>query len=256
MSWWKMRRSLIAGNWKMNGSRQTAQSLLHDLVNGLGRGRNDLDIVVCPPSVFLPMTEKMLAGSELVTGAQNVYCESSGAFTGELSAGMLAEFSVRYVIVGHSERRSLFGETDALIAAKFRALQLAAMIPILCVGETWEQRRQGLAEEIVGDQIRVVIDGLTEAELATAVIAYEPVWAIGTGQTATPVQAQQMHEFIRAVLAAKNPQAADCTRLLYGGSVNADNAAELFAQPDIDGGLVGGASLQAEEYIRICDSVS
>lgn len=251
-----MRRSLVAGNWKMNGSRQAAEHLLRGLVSGLGQGRNGLDIVICPPSVFLPMTERLLAGSELISGAQNVYCESSGAFTGELSAGMLAEFSVRYVIIGHSERRNLFGETDALVAAKFRALQSAAVIPILCVGETWEQRRQGLAEKIVGDQLKAVIGGLTEAELATAVVAYEPVWAIGTGQTATPAQAQQMHEFIRAVLAEENPQAADCTRILYGGSVNAGNAAELFAQPDIDGGLVGGASLQAEEYIRICDSVS
>lgn len=251
-----MRRGLVAGNWKMNGSRQSAEALLKRLVDTLGKGRNGLDVVVCPPSIYLPMTEKLLAGSEIISGAQNVYSEPSGAFTGELSAAMLADFSVRYVIIGHSERRSLFAEDDTLIAAKFRALQTAGIIPIVCVGETLEQRQQQQAEQVVGEQLRAVIRGLPEAALMQMVVAYEPVWAIGTGQTASPGQAQQMHAFIRGLLAGESAEAAECVRLLYGGSVNAANAAELFAQQDIDGGLVGGASLKADEFVRICDSVS
>jgi len=251
-----MRRNLIAGNWKMNGSRRSVRALLRSLVEGVGAGRSNLDIVVCPPALFVPMTEQLISGSRLMLGAQNVASESSGAFTGEIAPEMFKEFSVNYVITGHSERRMLFGESDEVISRKFAALLNASLVPILCVGETLAQRDSGEAERVVAAQLEAVLADNTIASFASAVIAYEPVWAIGTGRTASPEQAQDMHRHIRSVLAARDEIIAAQIQIIYGGSVNAANAEQLLSQPDIDGGLVGGASLNAEEFIAICNSVS
>lgn len=251
-----MRRALVAGNWKMNGSGKLATELLGDLVRDLGEGVNGVDIVVCPPAPYLPLAGELIHGSELVLGAQNVHSEPEGAYTGEIAAGMLAEFSVRYVIAGHSERRRLFGESDSLVAAKFRAVQQSGMTPILCLGETLEEREQERADAVVSAQLEAVLEFAGVQELERAVIAYEPVWAIGTGKTATPGQAQAMHESIRGRVADHDREVAAALRIVYGGSVNDRNAAELFACPDIDGALVGGASLKAPAFTKICNSVS
>lgn len=250
------RRKLIAGNWKLNGSRTMAESLLRSLIEGLGKRADDAaEVIVCPPAVYLPLAEQLVAGSAIGLGAQTSSCEESGAFTGEIAPGMLKEFSVRYVLVGHSERRSLFGETDNLVARKFAALTEASLIPVLCVGETLEQREGNQAQQIVAAQIAAVLANIPASDFG-AVIAYEPVWAIGTGRTATPEQAQEMHQHIRQVLSGYDAGLAGRTRILYGGSVNASNAGELLAKPDIDGALVGGASLLADEFLAICNSVS
>lgn len=240
----------------MNGSRRSVRALLRSLVDGVGGGRSNLDIVVCPPALFVPMAEQLISGSRLILGAQNAASESSGAFTGESASEMFKEFSVNYVITGHSERRMLFGENDELISRKFTASLNASLIPILCVGETLAQRDSGEAEQVVTAQLEAVLADNEIASFAAAVIAYEPVWAIGTGRTASPEQAQDMHRHIRSVLAARDETVAAQIQIIYGGSVNAANAEQLFAQPDIDGGLVGGASLNAEEFIAICNSVS
>jgi triosephosphate isomerase len=250
-----MRRALVAGNWKMHGSVKQVSSLLGELTDALGSGVNAADVVVCPPSVYLAQAEHLLRGTELILGAQNVYGEQSGAFTGEVSPVMLSDFLVRYVIVGHSERRQLFAETDALIARKFHAVKQAGQIPVLCVGETLEEYENGEAEAVVSRQLAAVMDAGIGA-LEHAVIAYEPVWAIGTGKTALPEQAQQMHAFIRSLLAQQDALLAGHVQIIYGGSVKPDNAAELFACEDIDGGLIGGASLDARAFIQICNSVS
>jgi triosephosphate isomerase (TIM) len=251
------RRKLIAGNWKLNGSRMMVESLLRSLSKGLaGRAGNTTEVVVCPPAVYLPLAEQILTGSVIGLGAQSASCEESGAFTGEIAPGMLKEFSVRYVLVGHSERRSLFGETDEVVAGKFTALVAAGLIPVLCVGESLEQRETNQAEQVVAAQIAAVLTANPSADFGNAVIAYEPVWAIGTGRTATPEQAQEMHRHIRQMLAGYDAATAARTRILYGGSVNASNAGELLAKPDIDGALVGGASLLADEFLAICNSVS
>lgn len=250
-----MRRALIAGNWKMHGSVRQVSTLLEQLTEALGAGVNTADVVICPPSVYLAQAEHLLRGTELILGAQNAYCESQGAFTGEVSPQMLADFLVRYVIVGHSERRQLFGETDELIARKFHAVREAGQIPVLCLGETWEERERGDAESVVRQQLEAVMDA-DAAAFERAVIAYEPVWAIGTGETASPGQAQQMHGFIRSLVAQQDAGLAGQVQIIYGGSVKPDNAAELFACEDIDGGLIGGASLDAGAFIQICNSVS
>lgn len=250
-----MRRALIAGNWKMHGSVRQVSTLLEQLTEALGAGVNTADVVICPPSVYLAQAEHLLRGTELILGAQNAYCESQGAFTGEVSPQMLADFLVRYVIVGHSERRQLFGETDELIARKFHAVREAGQIPVLCLGETWEERERGDAESVVRQQLEAVM-GADAAAFERAVIAYEPVWAIGTGETASPGQAQQMHGFIRSLVAQQDAGLAGQVQIIYGGSVKPDNAAELFACEDIDGGLIGGASLDAGAFIQICNSVS
>jgi triosephosphate isomerase len=251
-----MRPSLVIGNWKMHGSKAMVGELLQGLlswhgdVSGRGTGA-----VICPPSPYLGMCQAGLLGSCFELGAQNVHAELAGAYTGEVSAPMLSEFGVRYVIVGHSERRQYFAETDALVARKFAAVLAGGMIPVLCVGESLAERESGLAQKVVAAQIEAVVAHAGVGALADAVLAYEPIWAIGTGRTATPQQAQEMHGYIRSVLSAKDVQVASGLRMLYGGSVNADNAAELFAQNDIDGGLVGGASLKPEEFITIVKSV-
>lgn len=239
----------------MHGSVQQVSRLLGELTDALGSGMNAVDVVICPPLVYLSQAEHLLRGSELILGAQNTYFEQEGAFTGEVSPAMLRDFMVRYVLVGHSERRQIFGETDALVAQKFHAVKQAGQIPVLCVGESLEERETGQAEAVVARQLSAVMTDGVDAFDRT-VIAYEPVWAIGTGKTASPEQAQQMHAFIRSALAKQDASLAQRVQILYGGSVKPDNAAELFACEDIDGGLVGGASLDAGAFIKICNSVS
>jgi triosephosphate isomerase (TIM) len=234
------RSRLVAGNWKMHGSRTFSSALLDALIAGLGR-ESSAEVAVCPPFPHLQQASERLNGTPIALGAQNVSEHPQGAYTGEVSAAMLAELGCRYVIVGHSERRQLYGERDAQVAAKFAAAQAAGMTPILCVGETLEEREAGRTEEVVARQLDAI---LKQAKFGNAVLAYEPVWAIGTGRNATPEQAQAVHKFLRARVFPE-------TRMLYGGSVKASNAAAIFAMPDVDGGLIGGASLVAKEFIEI-----
>ncbi|MDG2249586.1 MAG: triose-phosphate isomerase [Gammaproteobacteria bacterium] len=251
-----MRQKLVVGNWKMHGSRGQIQSLVAGLVNGFEKRECTVEIGICPTNIHLEQVGKLLATGKnsIKLGAQNTYFEEKGAFTGEVSALMLADMGVELVIIGHSERRRLFAETDGLIAAKFKAIQANGMMPILCVGESLEERKQGITNQIVLAQLDSVINATGIAAFTNAAIAYEPIWAIGTGQTATPEQAQEVHCQIRGHLASSDAIIAEGVRIIYGGSVNSSNAGELFSQPDIDGGLVGGASLKAEEFISICKS--
>jgi triosephosphate isomerase len=236
-----MKRSrLVAGNWKMHGSRAFSSALLDALIAGLGR-ESSVEAAVCPPFPYLQQVAERLSGTAIALGAQNVSEHAQGAYTGEVSAAMLTDLGCRYVIVGHSERRQLYGERDAQVAAKFAAAQAAGITPILCVGETLEEREAGRTEEVVARQLGAI---LKQGDFGTAVLAYEPVWAIGTGRNATPGEAQAVHEFLRARVFPE-------TRILYGGSVKASNAAAIFAMPDVDGGLIGGASLVAKEFIEI-----
>jgi triosephosphate isomerase len=243
-----MRRKLVIGNWKMNGSMASVTELVAGLkplqVDGVG-------VAVCPPFVYLPLVVDALADSAIAVGAQNVSEQSSGAFTGEVSASMLADFGCRYVLIGHSERREYQAESDQLVAAKFKALQAAGLTPVLCLGESLVQREAGGTLAFVEAQLRAVIDAVGIAAFKPAVVAYEPIWAIGTGLTATPEQAQEVHAHLRAVLSVYDRSVAQNVPLLYGGSVNAANAEQLFAEQDIDGALVGGASLKVEEFAAI-----
>jgi triosephosphate isomerase len=241
------RRKLVVGNWKMHGSHKANAELLEALLGGRPYGA---DVAVCPPYPFLSEAAVTLAGSELRWGAQDCSAHEQGAYTGEVSAGMLAEFGCRYAIVGHSERRGYHHESDALVADKAKAALARGVTPIVCVGETLEEREAGRTDEVVKRQLSVVIHTLGHCA-GEIVVAYEPVWAIGTGRTATPEQAQAVHALLRAQLHAATAH-ADTIKILYGGSVKADNAATLFAQPDIDGGLIGGASLKAADFIAIC----
>ena len=238
-----MRIPLVAGNWKMHGDRVTNRALLDQIVSGMA-GLEGVECAVCVPFPYLGEVAAQLANTRLAWGAQNLSENARGAFTGEVSAPMLADFQCRYVLAGHSERRQLFGETDAMVAAKYAAAQAKGMKPILCVGETLAQRDAGQTEEVVGRQLQVVLDSHGKQSLANAVLAYEPVWAIGTGRTATPEQAQAVHAFLRARVLPE-------TRILYGGSVKPENAAALFAMQDVDGGLIGGASLVAGDFLAI-----
>ncbi|MCA1978687.1 MAG: triose-phosphate isomerase [Thiobacillus sp.] len=247
-----MRKKLVAGNWKMHGSLTDNAALLSAIKPALA----GMEAVVCVPFPYLAQVQAALSGSSIAWGAQNLSDQPKGAFTGEVSAAMLLDFGCKYVIVGHSERRSLFGETDAVVARKYVAAQAAGLTPILCVGESLEEREAGITERIVARQIDAVIEAAGVASLARAVLAYEPVWAIGTGKTATPEQAQAVHAFIRSKIAALNATIADGLTIQYGGSVKASNAAELLAQPDIDGGLIGGASLIADEFVAICKAAA
>ncbi|MGD2171406.1 MAG: triose-phosphate isomerase [Gammaproteobacteria bacterium] len=247
-----MRAKLIAGNWKMNGSLQSVDALVEAIKAG---DPGAAELAVCPPAVYLMKVGGMLAGTGIALGAQNVADRESGAFTGEVSAAMLVECGCRYAIVGHSERRSLYMESDALVAARFAMAQKGGLTPILCVGETLAEREQGITEQVVARQIDAVLEACGNDAFGEAVIAYEPVWAIGTGQVATPDQAQAVHEFIRARLSVSNAQAAESLRILYGGSMNPSNAAELLSRSDIDGGLIGGASLKAADFLAIAQSV-
>ena len=240
---------MIAGNWKMNASTNMATDWLANLSGTAVAGR---DVVVCPPFPYLALIKGNSDNSQLQLGAQNCSAEDSGAFTGEVSASMLRDVGCEYVILGHSERRALYGETDELVLAKTRRALSCGLKAIVCVGETLEQRQAGDAEQVVKTQLQLLVDQLSDDDWNSITIAYEPVWAIGTGETATPAQAQEIHAFIRSLLAARNDVIAARTRILYGGSVNQTTAAELFAQADIDGGLVGGASLDAEHFLKIC----
>jgi triosephosphate isomerase len=248
-----MRRPLIAGNWKMHGSRAENAELIEALLLGLP-DQTPFDIAVCPPFVYLWEVGRLLKSSSIGLGAQSVCAEQVGAFTGEASASMLKDVGCKYVIVGHSERRAIYKEDDALVARKFLAAQSQGLIPILCVGETLEERERGQTMQVVSRQLTAVLDLAGVAALRAAVIAYEPVWAIGTGKNATPEQAQEVHAHIRTAVAARDAKIAADVRILYGGSVKAANARELFAMPDVDGGLVGGASLKADEFLKICAS--
>ncbi|MGB1061408.1 MAG: triose-phosphate isomerase [Ketobacter sp.] len=245
-----MRTPVVAGNWKMNGSKSTVTALLRELKQGLNPGR--ASVVVCAPFPFLGLVADELSGSAIQWGAQNASQYPAGAYTGEVSVGMLQEFGCSHVILGHSERRALFSEQNEQIAAKFMAVIDAGLTPILCVGETLEQREAGTTAQVVEEQLMAVVDAAGVAAFSKAILAYEPVWAIGTGRTASPQQAQEVHETLRKRLAAEDGAVADKLPILYGGSVKAANAAELFACPDIDGGLIGGASLDAEAFLAIC----
>jgi triosephosphate isomerase len=259
-----MRRFLVAGNWKMHGgSEMTA-----DLISGVARRALDAarlseqkelgyDILICPPAPYLSHAVACSESQPISVGGQNVSQHDSGAYTGEVSLSMLAEVGCKYVLLGHSERRELFKETDQVVAEKFAACvnDSALIIPILCVGETLAQRQAGQSEDVIAAQLGAVIDKVGISSFADAVIAYEPVWAIGTGETASPEQAQDVHAFIRAKLDSLNADVAQAVRIVYGGSVKPSNADELFAQKDIDGGLVGGASLQVSSFAGICEIV-
>jgi triosephosphate isomerase len=244
-----MRARLVAGNWKMHGSLAANQRLLEAVRSGADAAQ-EVQCAVCVPFPYLAQAASVLGGSRVAWGAQTVSEHESGAYTGEVSAPMLREFGCRYVLVGHSERRTLYGERDAQVAAKFAAAQRAGLTPILCVGETLAEREQSATEEVIARQLKAVLAGGVAA-LAQAVLAYEPVWAIGTGRTATPEQAQQVHEFVRGQVAAQDKGIADGLAILYGGSVKPANAGELFGQPDVDGGLIGGASLVSDDFLAI-----
>ena len=246
-----MRQTLVAGNWKLNGSKQSIKNLLEGIVGRIQEVKN-AQVAVCSPYVYIPQVADLLKGSPIAYGAQNVSEHDAGAFTGEVSAPMLKEFSCKYAIVGHSERRAIYGESDQQVADKYVAAQRSGIIPILCVGELLEERESGDTENVVARQLDAVVETAGIESLNNAVIAYEPVWAIGTGKTASPEQAQEVHTFIRQRLTAKNANVAENVQILYGGSVKADNAKALFSQADIDGGLIGGASLDAEGFIAIC----
>jgi triosephosphate isomerase len=246
-----MRRAFIAGNWKMHGSRKENAELIEALLLGLP-AQPAVDIAVCPPQVYLWEVGRLLKASTIALGAQSVCAESIGAFTGEVCAAMLKDVGCTYVIVGHSERRTIYREDDALVARKFLAAQAQGLIPILCVGETLEEREKALTMQVVSRQLGAVLDVAGANALQHAVLAYEPVWAIGTGKNATPAQAQEVHAHIRAEVARRDAKIAADLRVLYGGSVKAANAKEIFAMPDVDGGLIGGASLKADEFLKIC----
>jgi triosephosphate isomerase len=244
-----MRRKLVAGNWKMHGSRADNSLLVESIV--AAPRLESVDCVICPPFVYLAEVARLLRGTEVKLGAQSVCAEGHGAYTGEVAASMLKDVGCQYVIVGHSERRQLCFESDEQVARKFAAAQAHALIPILCVGELLGEREANRTFEVVGRQLETVVVLTGIASFAHAVVAYEPVWAIGTGRTASPAQAQEVHAFIRARLADRDAKIAAQLQILYGGSVKAGNARELFAQADVDGGLIGGASLKAEEFLSI-----
>ncbi|MEW7990839.1 MAG: triose-phosphate isomerase [Candidatus Thiodiazotropha sp.] len=250
-----MRRPLVAGNWKMNGSLESVRSLLEGIKQGVGDVKN-AEVAVCPPFIYIPEVERLLSGSDVAWGGQDLSTESSGAYTGEVAASMLNDFGCKYVIVGHSERRTYHTESDQLVAKKFAAARAAGLAPILCIGETLEEREAGITNQVVARQLDAVIELEGVDAFADGVIAYEPVWAIGTGKTATPDQAQEVHAFIRSRVADKSSSVADQLRILYGGSMKPGNAAELIGKPDIDGGLIGGASLKAEDFLGICTAAN
>ncbi|MCC6741760.1 MAG: triose-phosphate isomerase [Planctomycetia bacterium] len=246
-----MPRPLIAGNWKLNMLRSGATELATALRKGL-EGESKADVVVCPPFIAIPAVVEALRGSAIGVGGQDLYWQDSGAFTGEVSAPMLADAGCRWVIVGHSERRQYFGETDETVAKKLRAAQKAGLTPIVCVGERLEEREKGVTKDVVGRQVDGALGGLSKDELKKLAVAYEPVWAIGTGKVATPEQAQEVHAFIRWRLAGLSDEAtAREVRLLYGGSVTPENVRGLMEKPDVNGALVGGASLKAESFLKI-----
>ncbi|WP_299879200.1 triose-phosphate isomerase [uncultured Cocleimonas sp.] len=245
-----MRKTLVAGNWKLNGSKESIKELLNGVLAGMSEAKTE--VAVCAPYIYIPLVQELLSGTDVAYGSESISEHDSGAFTGEISGPMLNDFDCEYAIVGHSERRTLFAEKDEDTANKFAAARKHGLKPILCVGELLEEREQGITEEVVARQLDAVIELEGVEALADGVIAYEPVWAIGTGMTASPQQAQDVHAFIRGKIAALNADVAEKVQILYGGSVNGGNADELFAMADIDGGLIGGASLKAEDFLAIC----
>ena len=246
----KMRKTIVAGNWKMNASKDSVESLVTDILSGASDVSTE--VIVCAPFPYLSQVEALIEGSNLMLGAQNLNVNASGAFTGEVSAEMIKDFGANHVIVGHSERRSLYGETSEIVAEKTKAAINSGLTPILCLGESFDQRESGKTESVVSEQLNKVIKMVGIEAFNNIIIAYEPVWAIGTGMTATPEQAQAVHKFIRDLLASSSQDIADKTAILYGGSMNAGNAVELISCSDIDGGLIGGAALKAEDFLQIC----
>ncbi|WP_256080146.1 triose-phosphate isomerase [Massilia sp. YIM B04103] len=244
-----MRRKLVIGNWKMNGSRTGNTVLLSGIVAGLASAK--ADCAVCAPAPYLAQCQAELAGTPVAWGAQDVSAHASGAYTGEVAASMLQDFGCRYAIVGHSERRAYHGESNELVAQKAQAALAAGLIPVVCVGETLAEREAGQTGAVVGAQLQAVLDVLDNAALAKIVLAYEPVWAIGTGKTATPAMAQEVHALLRQQVAERSAEAASGMQILYGGSMKPENAGELLAQADIDGGLIGGAALKAADFLAI-----
>lgn len=247
-----MRQKIVAGNWKMNGQLQQIEQLTKELA---ASAQGHSEVVIMPPAVYIPQVSQLLSEHWIKLGAQNVFPKDFGAFTGEVSASMLEEFNCRYVLVGHSERREYFGEDDIFIAKKFHHVKVHGMIPVLCVGETLLEREEGRAEQIIASQLLAVSKG-NEQCFAGSVVAYEPVWAIGTGKTASPEQVQEMHQYIRSLVATINKGDAQNLSIIYGGSVNEHNARALFSMPDIDGGLVGGASLNAKQFLDIVTCIN
>ena len=250
-----MRRTLVAGNWKMNGRSLGAGALAAGIRDGLPAECRS-EVVLCPPFVHLSTVAQRLEGGTISLGAQDLCEHGDGPFTGDVSAEMLVDVGCTFAIVGHSERRTRHGESDAVVARKYRRACDAGLIPILCVGELLEEREAGSTTAVVGRQLSAVLDHCTAEAFATGAVAYEPVWAIGTGRTATPEEAQEVHAFIRSRLEAVSVASAQGVRILYGGSVKAANANQLFSMPDVDGGLIGGASLDADEFIKICTLAS
>ena len=246
-----MRRKLVAGNWKLQGSREFAHALVADIVEA---GVAGVELVVLPPYPYLGELVAKFDGNGVAFGAQDVSAHDKGAYTGEVAAAMLADVGARYTLVGHSERRQYHAESSAVVARKFVAAKAAGLVPILCVGETLDERESGATEDRLREQLDAVVEAAGTSAMADAVLAYEPVWAIGTGRTASPEQAQAVHAFLRGEVARRDATIADSLPLLYGGSVKPDNAASLFAQADVDGGLIGGASLVAEDFLAIASA--
>ena len=252
----KMRRPLVAGNWKMNGTRDSVALLIAGIKEKLSDVQG-VDVAVCPPFVYLDQISKAVDGTDVAVGGQDMSIHTSGAYTGEISAAMLLEMGAKAVILGHSERRTYHGETSEQVAEKSKAAVAAGLLPIVCVGETLDERESDQTEKVIAEQLDVFFrDEAGRKALAASVIAYEPVWAIGTGKTATPEQAQEVHAFIRERIAGHDAAMAGQMRVLYGGSVKPDNAEELFSMADIDGGLIGGASLKAEDFLAICTAAN
>jgi len=247
-----MRQILIAGNWKMNAGPKEAKNLADQIADRWGGTELRSEVLICPPFVSIPFVVKRFRDTELKTGAQNVHTEDNGAYTGEISTEMIRELACEYIITGHSERRAYFFETDELVAEKAKKIKESGLKPIVCVGEKLDERKNDVHRDVVRHQIEAVLEMLESSDASNMVVAYEPVWAIGTGETASPEQAQEMHAFIRDLIREEwGEDAADSVRILYGGSMKPDNAEELLSQPDVDGGLIGGASLKEESFSKI-----
>lgn len=252
-----MRKPLVAGNWKMNGTLSSLVPLIEDVKNGQSK-LTQVEVAVCPTYVYIPEVAQRLSDSSIKLGAQDVALQAPGAYTGEVACEMLQDFKCHYVIVGHSERRTIFGETDQIVASKCQRVQESGMLPILCVGELLEERESEQTDAVITRQIKAVLDQVGVQGFASMVVAYEPVWAIGTGLTASPEQAQAVHALIRDLIRQQEggENVAESLQILYGGSVKPDNAADLFAMPDIDGGLIGGAALKADDFLAICEAAN
>lgn len=248
-----MRTPLVAGNWKMNGSRESIKELINGVVEG-AKSLTGVEVAVCPPTIYIADVIAATDGSIVEVGSQDNCTATKGAFTGETSIDMVKDLSCKYAIIGHSERRTMYGETDEVVAEKFVTVKNSGLIPVFCIGETLEEREAGITEEVCARQIDAVFTTSGDNAFADSVVAYEPVWAIGTGKTASPEQAQSVHAFIRQHLAKRNADNAEKVQILYGGSMNPANAKELMGQTDIDGGLIGGASLKADDFMAVCQA--